>query len=352
MRDNMNTGGERRITILGSGIAGLTAGINLSLAGFHVDIYEKRSSVGLQSKGDFQGLENWTSPKDVLSFLSEINIPPEFEYEPFKECYHYDHNLKKHTIKSTNVGFYLIRRGPMEGTLDHYLEKLAREVGVIIHPSTAHEITAPDIIATGYKEPFMVAKGVNFETDLEKLAVGIFDDQVVPYGYAYLLGSRGKGTIAVVSKAGIKDIGSCLERAVDKCRKIATFQMNDVTYFGGAGTRFRKLSTGTPRVGEAAGFQDAMWGFGLRMAFHSGYLAAKSIIDGQDYWKLVNKEIVPLCKSSIVNRMFYDLLKTRRYANIMSGLASAADPVTRTNQLYAPIPLKLMLYPLANILVG
>lgn len=35
-------------------------------------------------------------------------------------------------------------------------------------------------------------------------------------------------------------------------------------------------------VGELAGFLDARWGFGIRYDLLSGYLAAKSIMTGQE----------------------------------------------------------------------
>lgn len=348
----MTRSNDPKIKILGAGISGLTAAINLALRGFQVEVYEKRGKVGLQSKGDFQGLENWTSPKDAISFLREINIAPDFEYEPFKECYYYDHNLQKYTIKSSNVGFYVIRRGPMQGTLDNYMESLAKQAGVIIHyNSRIEDISDMDVIATGYKKAFLVGRGINFETDIDKLALAIFDDQIAPYGYAYFFSLRGHGTIAVVSKVGTKELSKYLERAINCFGKILNFQINNSVTFAGCGTRFTKLGSGTPMVGEAGGFQDAMWGFGLRMAFHTGYIAARAISEKLDYWALVRKEVVPLCKSSTVNRLLYDLLKMKRYKAILSSLANAADPIVQANRLYAPIPIKTFLFPLANILL-
>jgi len=345
----MNTTDVHDIKILGAGISGLTAAINLASRGFRVRVYEKRAGVGSQSKGDFQGLENWTSPKDALLFLSEIGIAPEFEYEPFTECHYYDDDLRKYTMKSSNAGFYLVRRGPMEGSLDRYLERIAYQHGVEICYGTTAEISDVDVIATGYRKPFLVATGINFDTDREKLAAAIFDDRIAPHGYAYFLALRGRGTIAVVSKVGVKELSSVLTRAVDRFHEISKFPVDNPIHFGGYGTRFTKLGSGTPVVGEAGGFQDAMWGFGIRMAFHTGFLSAKAISGKLDFWELVRKEVVPLCKSSTINRLLYDLLKTKRHKSILSGMANAADPIAHANKLYAPIPFKTLLFPLANV---
>ncbi len=334
----------RTIKILGAGIAGLTAAVNLAREGRAVEVYERRHAAGLQSKGDLQGLENWTSPTDVLAFLNGVNIPAEFPYEPFNECQHYDDHLREYSMKSPRVGFYLIRRGPMPGTLDSWLVDLAVRHGVTIRYGVRQPPGDIDVIATGCRQAFLVARGINFETDLEKTAVAIFDDAIAPFGYAYLLGWNGLGTIAIVSKAGVRGLQQYLDRAIACFGRLRRFEVRNPVTFGGFGGRYRHLGTGTPLVGEAAGFQDAMWGFGLRMAFHSGYLAARSIVEGADYWTLVRRQIVPLCKSSVVNRMTYDLLRTTRYRHILSSFARAADPVARANRLYAPSAAKSLIY--------
>ena len=35
-------------------------------------------------------------------------------------------------------------------------------------------------------------------------------------------------------------------------------------------------------IGEIAGFQDLLWGFGIRNAVQSGFIASKSILDGKE----------------------------------------------------------------------
>jgi len=52
------------IKILGAGLSGLTAGINLAKNGYEVEIFELRNDCGARFKGDLQGLENWSSKKD------------------------------------------------------------------------------------------------------------------------------------------------------------------------------------------------------------------------------------------------------------------------------------------------
>ena len=57
------------IRILGAGISGLTAAINLAKAGYTVEVYERNSDCGRRFLGDMQGLDNYSSKKDVLAML-------------------------------------------------------------------------------------------------------------------------------------------------------------------------------------------------------------------------------------------------------------------------------------------
>jgi flavin-dependent dehydrogenase len=61
------------IKILGGGIAGLTAAINLKKAGRDVEVHERKTFCGKPSS-DFESLENWTFNEDSLEFLKRINI--------------------------------------------------------------------------------------------------------------------------------------------------------------------------------------------------------------------------------------------------------------------------------------
>ena len=50
-------------------------------------------------------------------------------------------------------------------------------------------------------------------------------------------------------------------------------------------------------IGEAGGYQDFLWGFGIRHAFTTGYLAAQAILNGQD-WQAVELKIRQLRSSN------------------------------------------------------
>jgi flavin-dependent dehydrogenase len=338
----------RPITILGAGISGLTAGIALARSGCDVQVIDRAEGVGTRYSGDLQGLENWTSPQDILEMLGEMGIPINFEYEAFRECTHYDSHLRAYRLRSNRVGFYLVRRGPAADTLDSSLKAAAESAGVKFRFGVKASVAAPDIIATGPRTPHLVAMGVNFRTGLKSTALGILDSAIAPRGYAYLLASRGHGTLAIISVAGRANLREYLEKATQRFRQILTFDISDPVPFAGSGSRFVRIGSGVPRVGEAGGFQDAMWGFGIRMALQTGHLAARALSEGRDYWALTSETVVPFCRSTVVNRFFYNLLGNTGYRLLLHGLVHAKDPVAFTNRVYRESPLKRLLYPLAS----
>jgi len=343
---------SRQVTILGAGVAGLIAGITLARRGFDVHVLERADRVGKRHNGDFQGLENWTSQQDMLEMLGQMGVPASFEYDPFRECTFFDSRLRPYEVKSTRVGFYLVRRGPEEGTLDFALKAAAESAGVRVHFDVKPHQGSPDIIATGPRVPYLVAAGINFRTRLKKTALGILDSSIAPRGYAYLLSSRGRGTLAVISVAGRIDLSRYLEKAVSRFREIVSFDVTAPAHFAGIGGRYGGVRSGVPCVGEAGGFQDAMWGFGIRMAVQTGYLAAKAVAEGDDYWALASETVAPFCRSSVVNRLFYNLLGNGAYRLLLYGLSHAQDPVAFTNRVYRESIGKRLLFPLASKSLG
>jgi len=78
------------IEIAGAGPAGLAAALTIVHSGRAARVYEQRHDVGLRFHGDFQGLENWTTPIDVLDELQQLGIATDFEHTPFSEIVAFD----------------------------------------------------------------------------------------------------------------------------------------------------------------------------------------------------------------------------------------------------------------------
>ena len=143
-----------------------------------------------------------------------------------------------------------------------------------------------------------------------------------------------------------------LDRARQRFAEIVSYDVSDPVSFGGTGCRFAGIGAGVPRVGEAGGFQDAMWGFGIRMALQTGYLAARAIAEDRDYWKLVSDTVVPVCRSTVVNRLLYNLMGNTAYRLLLHGLSRAHDPVGFMNSAYRESLPKRLLFPVANRSLG
>ena len=99
----------KEIRILGAGISGLTAAINLAKAGYDVKVFERNSDVGKSHKLDFEGLENWTS--DIMQTIRDVNVKTNFKNKPFYSATWYSPSFRKAEIKSKEPFFYMVERG-------------------------------------------------------------------------------------------------------------------------------------------------------------------------------------------------------------------------------------------------
>ena len=98
-------------------------------------------------------------------------------------------------------------------------------------------------------------------------------------------------------------------------------------------------------VGEAAGLQDFLWGFGMRYAITSGYLAAKSIIDGSDdYETVAKKHFSRKLRAGVVNRYLWERFGENEYSFLLHN-AWLVLFVLRSMHNYNLF--QMMLYPIA-----
>ena len=335
------------IKILGAGLSGLTAAINLAKAGYKIDVYEKNKDSGMRFNGDLQGLENWSMEKDILQDLTSMNIKINFSANPYHVLHVRDSKLKDKVIKSKRPMFYIVQRGALKGSIDYGLKKQALDSGVKIHyGKTLSEKDIKNdksniyIIASGPKDVFAVAVGISFRTNNKDIAIGILDDSIAPKAYGYILVSKGKGCIATVLAKDFVNANNYFKKLMQAEKKIINVKKTNIKKISGFGN-FHIMDNYFKDekywVGEAAGMQDKLWGFGMRYAITSGYLAAKSIIESRDvkgnkikeiegnnmkeiekvkgylYDKLIKERFVNQLKTSAVNRFFYEKLGNGGY---------------------------------------
>jgi flavin-dependent dehydrogenase len=339
------------IEIAGAGSAGLAAAITLARAGCPVIVHEAQSEVGHRFKRDLQGVENWSSHQDSLEALRSLGMPTDFDWLPCHQGTAFDAWGQDYSIHSEEPLFYPVERGPGPGTLDSALLRQAQAEGATIRfDSRIQHIQSPGILATGPKAADAIAVGFHFDTPMPDGFWVICDDDIAPRGYAYLLIMQGKGTVKSCMFSGFKQEALYVQRTLSAFKRLVGLEMTNVLPHGGAGN-FRIPRTGRSgihlMVGEQAGFQDTLWGFGMRLAITSGVLAARSLIDGQDYDNSWNREIEDMMAMSVLNRAFYGMLGNRGYRWALRRLEKpASDARDVLHRYYRPSVFKRLLMPL------
>lgn len=304
------------IEIVGAGPAGLAAAITLARAGRAVTVHEAQREVGYRFKRDLQGLENWCTRQDVLTVLQEQGIAADFKMLPCRRGTAFDAWGRAYAIHSDEPLFYMVERGPGAGTLDTALLHQAMEVGVEVRfNSRVQHVHGPGIFATGPKAADAIAVGYHFDTCMPDGFWAICDDDLAPQGYAYLLIMEGKGTVKSCMFTGFKQETLYVRRTVEAFERLVGLDMIDPRPHGGV-ANFRipvTARSGTHAVvGEQGGFQDTLWGFGMRAAITSGVLAARSLLEGGDYDARWQQELGALMTTAVVNRALYSLLGNPR----------------------------------------
>ncbi|MBI4453645.1 NAD(P)/FAD-dependent oxidoreductase [Candidatus Woesearchaeota archaeon] len=364
------------IKILGAGLSGLTAAINLAKAGYKVDVYEKNKDSGIRFSGDLQGLENWSMEKDILEDIKSMNININFSANPFTKLNVYDDELHEKAIMSKRPMFYIVQRGALKGSIDYGLKKQALDAGVKIHyGKTLSEKDIKNdksniyIIATGPKDIFAVAVGISFTTSHKDIAIGILDDNIAPKAYGYILVSKGKGCIATVLGKDFINANNYFKKLMQAEKSIINLKKTNIKKISGFGNFHimdNYFKDGKYWIGEAAGLQDKLWGFGMRYAITSGYLAAKSIIKSRDikgnnikeiekvkdngYDKLMKERFINQLKTSAVNRFFYEKLGNKGYRYFVNKAKNG--PFEFLNKAYNSNFLRTALFHVFHIGIG
>lgn len=341
--------------IVGAGPAGLAAAITLARAGRRAVVHEAAAEVGSRFQGDHQGLENWTTEYDVLDDLRGQGIACNFAATPCQRGVAFDAWGTRYEIRGGCPLFYLVERGPGSGTLDSTLLAQARESGVEIRfNSRVRQIDGPGILAAGPRTADAIAVGFHFDTSMPDGWWVICDNDLAPQGYAYLLITNGRGTVKSCMFSGFKRESEYVARTVDRFQKLVGLEMKNPQPHGGAGN-FRippsAYSGHHPVVGEQAGFQDTLWGFGIRFAIRSGILAARSLIDSSNYDARWRSELDPLLRTGVVNRALYGGLGNRGYMWFLRRVSGSNDVRGFLRRHYRPTLVKRLLYPWASFRV-
>lgn len=340
------------IRIAGGGLSGLSAAIGLARRGHRVEVFERNADSGVTRHADWDAIENWTTEADFLTLLQEWGIEPSFENRAPASFEVIDPKGNCHTVHLRRPFFYLLKRGVEHGSIEKSLKEQALEQGAKIHYNSPVERNEVDIWAAGARSAgFFLGTGITFRTSHPDLVAGLVDTLAAPKAYAYLVIVDGFATLSVVLTRDFRNARTYLERCTSIFRKHRSFEMDHVkrtSGFGGLVDAFWQPA-GRPLVlGEAAGLQDFLWGFGIRHALHSGQLAAQAIHEGLDYGCLLEREIRPLVRASLINRWFYDRVGNRAYSLLIRHFAPSDELSASIRPWYRGQFLHKLVWPLVE----
>lgn len=319
------------VRILGGGISGLTAAINLAKAGIDVEVHEKKGHCGKHCS-DFQFLENWTSDEHVFDLLERIGIEKRFYIKPYHSIEIVTSSMRTYTGKSGKPFMYLVKRGPEKDSIDSSLARQAKKSNARIIYSSGLKLADADIVATGPRKPNTVVRGIKFRLEHPDRSVMLIDNKVSKGSYSYLILNDNVAEIACPNPKGTEDADERLGRCIRFFEKFLDMRVGRIDEEFSATANFiypeSAVSGRQHYVGEAAGFQDRLFGFGMLYAMKSGYLAAESITKKLDYDQLWKKSFREHMRISLENKEIYRSISDRSFDN-MIRLMNSKNPILK-----------------------
>ncbi len=327
---------SKTIKIAGGGIAGLTAAIQLKKSGLDPIIFEKESQIGGNRHGDYEGLENWIFDQSMNEFFGQSGFDfSQITSIPINRFRVHTSTSSSFMIHHHRPFFHMVKRGSGKTDLDTALYRQCRFAGVQFEMGNS----APndcDIIATGTTKAAAYIRGINFDTSLSDQVHLLLGHEFAPKGYAYLIILDGKGTLATAYKKPGDNQVDPLQNSKDYFKEYG-ITISDGNPFGSRGS-FSLPFGGLKypyKIGEAGGFQDYLFGFGIRMSMASGGGAALSILGRHKEAKRVMKDLNRMRRLSFVNRMLYERLNDHQMAAFAKKLSEVSDPLTILSGAYS-----------------
>ena len=341
------------IGIAGAGISGLAAAIHLAKNGVPVTVYERGRDVASRFEEEFQGFENWSTDEDVLVLLEKMGISPRFFYcKPSYELEVVDDRARRYTIWSGDrPGAYIIKRGKEPDSIDQYLKERALELGVKIQFGRSPEDREVKILAKGPQAVRSVAYGIKAEVNHPDHVAILLDDRLAPKCYAYLVMLDGKMILVSTLMRQFHKAKECFATTLERVKRMYSLDPKDMRPLRGYfdfSLRSSHVVNGRILVGECAGFQDYLFGFGMRYAVLSGYLAARSIIEGLDYDRLITEEMTKSLRASMINRYIFEKLGNWGYRRLIHRWERSRNVLLFMKRWYEWRPYKWFLFPLAR----
>jgi len=322
------------VKILGAGLSGLTAAITLRKAGKRVIVYEKGRNPSSRIIWGLQILKNYEY-ENGIDIVERIKRKFDVLIENYCKIFNFkifSPSLERCEIYSSSPIYYLIERGFLSSTsLDMQLYKEARALGVEFQFGKSACKDAK-IIARGPIRMDAVGAVASFRAFDKKNEIYLFyNNYYAPAGYIYLFrwGRKIEVGLAAPSLSLHSKPQTLLQRAISEIKILSEYleecEMTGKPRFVycDVDIPFSAYKKGKYYVGEAAGFLNASKGTGVYYAIASGYLAAKSIITGENYDKLWKKEFKKELVEGFKKRIVWQRMSNKDYDKMIRRLGSS-----------------------------
>lgn len=288
------------VTIAGAGVAGLAAAVRLAERGTSVQVLETARRIGSPAGPHTEGLRNY-GRGDVLKDLRDHGLP----VQPFGTAHTTIRRSRHHTNVLRGPAYYLIARGGEDGCLDRQLFDRARKAGASLRLGASANVDEVDIVAAGRPSgrTSLYSVGYTFSRRGSPMDDGtlyaLLDNDIAPRGYFAMAPGPAAHSLYTVAWTDLDP--ASLRRRVAAAEELPWVrellgtsrrvgEIEGGAYYAEDPIAEAVAPGGALRVGEAAGFQDAIAGYGVRYALLTGAIAAESLLDGQDYRACLREE--------------------------------------------------------------
>ncbi len=264
-----------------------------------MEVFDRGPALGSKEADFSAGLRNYAG-RDALEELASYGVP----VRPFATA----QKTIRHSPRFANVlhgpSYFILARGAGPTTVERQLFDRAVRAGARVRFGTAKDPQDVDIVAAGRPTgpPSLLGVGFTFSREGSPMddttLYALLDNSIAPAGYFALAPGPEACTLYAVSWTDL-DLESMRSRVE------ASLQIPWVRELVGSSRRLQRIEcgayfardpiadavapSGALRVGEAAGFLDAIGGYGVRYALITGALAAKSVLDRSDYPALLRQ---------------------------------------------------------------
>ena len=305
-----------KILIVGAGLSGMTAGINLARDGYEVEIWDKGNAMGgialdqeVKMKRPFAIADMTPFDIERLSHYLGFDLMPDKEksghidyFTPLPSARFYISGTKCEMHFPEDLHMKLVERGPRQSSLDSHLYHTALGTGVkfkfnvsVVSKKDFSELPPGSIIATGMLRSSFIALDLPFVPAYAYFAIKEFNKYQGPetivyldkytkdYGYFTIINGIGA---AILFQRGAKISAEAQEWYPRRLKEDEGLDFTDWRTI----EDYVATPTGSlfnPRLfhdrfiltGTLAGVQDPSWVIGVHGALVSGKIAAMAVKD-------------------------------------------------------------------------